>query len=258
MKWTAIIVDDEPPARKLIAHLLESVSEVEIIGLFGTGKEAIYAIDTLIPDVLFLDINLKDMNGFKVLESIKTETPLTIFTTAFDKYAIEAFDIFAFDYLLKPFTEDRFYKSVKKALETFKTGKANDLQQTIDHMLQHAQTNTKLSEEFKKRIPISQGNKTIFVDTDDINYVLASNYYIEIYTSKAKYILRNSMSNMIAELEAKRFARIHRSSIINLSYIDELINSDYGEIDVKMNDLKILRVSKSYRKEFLMKMGIRR
>lgn len=258
MKVTAIIVDDEPLARKLIANLLESVSEVEVLGLYGTGKQAIHAIDNLNPDMLFLDIQLKDMNGFNVLEEIQTKTPLIIFATAFDMYAIKAFNIFAFDYLLKPFTEERFYKSVKKALETFKTGKAVDLQKTIAHLLQHVQTNTKTTNEYKKRIPVPHKNKTIFVHTHDIMYVLASNYYIEIYTRKTKYLLRNSMSNMIGELNTNKFARIHRSSIINMSCIDELINSDHGEIDVKMHDLKMLRVSKGYRKEFLTKMGIRK
>lgn len=258
MKWNAIIVDDEPLARKLIANLLESVQEIEIIGLYGTGKEAIHAINLLKPDVLFLDIQLKDMNGFNVLQRIKTETPLTIFVTAFDKYAIAAFDIFAFDYLLKPFTEERFYKSVSKALETFKTGKEVDLQNTIAKLLQHVTTNSKTSEELKKRIPVPYRNKTIFLDTEEINYVLASNYYVEIYTSKGKFVVRNSMSNILEELGANKFARIHRSSIVNLSFINELISSNNGEIDLIMLDVKKLRVSKGYRKEFLKKVGIKK
>ena len=142
MKLKAIIVDDEPLSRKLISNLLAEISEIEVISFCGTGQEAIKAIDRLKPDILFLDIQLKDMNGFTVLEKIQTETPLTIFATAFDTYAIEAFNIFAFDYLLKPFTEDRFYKSVYKAIDTFKAGKAGNLQETMSHYVSFATTCT--------------------------------------------------------------------------------------------------------------------
>lgn len=259
MKISAIIVDDEPLARKLIENLLVSIQEIEIIDLCGTGKEAIKSINELHPDIIFLDIQLKDMTGFDVLEKISIKIPLTIFVTAFDSYAIKAFDIFAFDYLLKPYNEKRFYQSVNKAIDTFKKGENKVLENTVADLLNHLQsTKQKLTTSFNERIPISSGNKTIFVYPDDILYIAASNYYVEIYTKKTKHLLRNSMNNLIQKLDSNKFIRIHRSSIININCIEELISSNHGEVDVKMHDNKKFRVSKSYRKEFLTKIGVRK
>jgi len=256
MKLNAIIVDDEPLARNFVVNLLESVTALRIKGTYGTGKEAIIAINHEKPDILFLDIQLKDMTGFEVLEKIEVKTPLTIFTTAFDSYAIEAFNIFAFDYLLKPYTENRFYQSVFKAIETLGTKNDNGTSERMDEFLIHVQNNNQKAVKLKSRIPIPSGGKTVFVKQENINYILASNYYAEIHTEQKKYLLRDSMYNLMKELDSNLFVRIHRSSIVNLNCVDELINSAYGEIDVKMNGGQKLRVSRSYRKAFLMKVGV--
>ena len=259
MSFRALIIDDEPLARKLIANLLQSIDEVEVLGLYGTGREAIAAINSLEPDLIFLDIELKDMNGFDILNKIQVQMPLVIFVTAYDSYAIEAFDVFAFDYLLKPLTENRFYKSINRALETLNAGNRENLNEKISNFLtQLNQNEPKAQSKTKTRIPIPSGNKTIFIDKDEIRYILASNYHIELYTQDAKYVLRNSMYHILRELDAELFIRIHRSSIVNLNFVKELINSAYGEIDVKMEDGKKLRVSKGYRKQFLVKAGLRK
>ena len=135
MSFRALIIDDEPLARKLIANLLQSIDEVEVLGLYGTGREAIAAINSLEPDLVFLDIELKDMNGFDILNQIQVQMPLVIFVTAYDSYAIEAFDVFAFDYLLKPLTENRFYRSINRALETLNAGNRENLNKTISNLM---------------------------------------------------------------------------------------------------------------------------
>ena len=259
MKLRIIIVDDEPLARRLIVNLLKNVDDIEIVGQFGTGKESIEAINSLKPDILFLDIQLKDMNGFEVLEQVHVRMPVIIFVTAFDSYAIEAFNVFAFDYILKPVTEERFYKSINRVIDTFNEGDSKDFNERITNFLVHIRgDNLNTGDNTKSRIPIPFGNKTIFVNKQDIIYILASNYHIELYTAEAKYVLRNSMYLIMDELDSKLFVRIHRSSIINLSFVNELINSAYGEIDVKMEGGKKLRVSKGYRKQFLIKTGLRK
>lgn len=256
MKLNIIIVDDEPLARNLVENLLKSVARIKIVGTCGTGKEAIKEINSLEPDILFLDIQLKDMTGFEVLENIQVKMPLIIFTTAFDKYAIEAFNIFAFDYLLKPYTEERFYQSVRKGIEALSTRNGDGFMEKMEDFLNHAQYKNIKESNAKSRIPVPFGSKTVFVNKEDINYILASNYYIEINTAQTKYLLRSSMYTIIDELDSNSFVRIHRSSIVNLNCIDELLNSAYGEIDVRMQGGLKLRVSKGYRKQFLMKMGI--
>lgn len=259
MKLNAIIVDDEPLARKRIERLLECVAEIKIVGIYGTGKEAIAEINKLQPHILFLDIKLKDVDGFYVLEHITVKMPLTIFVTAFDTYAIEAFDFYAFDYLLKPITEERFYKSIFRVIETLKNISSKDFDDKVVHLLKHVKVEQQQElTSFSSRIPIAYANKTVFVNKEDIHYILASNYYIEIYTANRKYVQRNSMYCVLKELNSELFLRIHRSSIINLDYIDELQSSAYGEIDVKMRDGKQLRVSKGYRKQFALKVGLRK
>lgn len=256
MKLKVIIVDDEPLARKLVANLLVSVAAINVIGAYGTGKEAIKEINLIKPDILFLDIQLKDMNGFEILEKIQVKMPLIIFTTAFDKYAIKAFNIFAFDYLLKPYAEERFYQSIYKAIETLRAKSNEGFREKMVDFLNHVKYNETKEVIAKSRIPVPFGDKTVFVTKADINYILASNYYIEIYTEKTKYLLRDSMYNMMNELDSNLFIRIHRSSIVNLNCVEELMNSAYGEIDVRMQGGLKLRVSKGYRKQFLMKVGV--
>lgn len=256
MELTVIIVDDEPLARNFVVNLLKSITTIKIKGTYGTGKEAIVAINNIEPDILFLDIQLKDMTGFAVLEETKVKMPLIIFTTAFDTFAIKAFDIFAFDYLLKPYTENRFYQSVFKAIETLDAKKNDAIGKKMDKFLNHTQNNDYKDFKLKSRIPVPLGEKTVFVKQENINCILAANYYIEIHTEKSKYLLRDSMYNIMNELDSDLFVRIHRSSIVNLNYVDELVNSAYGEIDVRMQKGLRLRISRGYRKHFLTKMGL--
>lgn len=259
MRLTSIIVDDEPLARKLIANLLEPISDIEIIGQYGTGKEALLAINRLMPNLLFVDIQLKDMTGFDVLQQLKIKMPLVIFVTAFDSYAIEAFNIFAFDYLLKPIVEKRFYQSVYRAVETFRSQNNQDFDGKMSKLLSHIQEGqVENVEGAPSRIPIPSGNKTVFVKPADISYILASNYYIEVYSKGNKHLLRTSMYSIMNELDPNLFIRIHRSSIINIGAVEELLNSGFGEIDVKMHDGKKLRVSRGYRQGFLLKMGLKK
>jgi len=255
---SALIVDDEPLARRRIEILLRDFGRIKVEGLVGTGREAILKINSSMFDILFLDIQLKDMTGFEVLESVKNVPTLVIFVTAFDSYAIKAFEIFAFDYLLKPYTEERFYKSLHNAIATLDIGQTKELKKTLIQLLGHVNKNpVNLETPYRNRIPIPDKKKTLFIQTKDIRYIKASNYYIEIYTERSKHVLRDSMFNIIQVLDPNNFIRIHRSSIVNLTHIEELINSSYAELDVKMTDGKLLRVSKGYRKEFLNKVGIK-
>ncbi|TYA59320.1 response regulator transcription factor [Formosa maritima] len=255
---STLIIDDEPLARLMIERLLLPRTEFEIIGQCGTGKDAVNMINQFKPDLIFLDIKLKDMTGFDVLEAISINSPIVIFATAFDTYSLKAYDYFAFDYLLKPFNEDRFYKSLNKVIETFKSKDTDFLQHKIQSLLDYIQPKEQKNNLLKKTIPVPLKNKTTFIESDKIIYITASNSYIEIFTNDKKYLLRNSMSNIMIELLDSNFCRIHRSTIINIEYIKELIHSNFGEIDVRMKDMKQFRISRSYKKEFLTKIGVRK
>ncbi len=258
MKISTLIIDDEPLARQMIERLLLPRTSFEIIGQCGTGRAAIDLINLHKPDLIFLDIKLKDMTGFDVLEAISIHAPMVIFATAFDSFSLKAYDYFAFDYLLKPFNEDRFYKSINKVLETFKSKDSDFLQHKMQSLLAYIQTKEQKPIASKKTIPIPLKNKTVFIEPHQIIYITASNSYIEIFTKEDKYLLRHSMSNILLDLEDGLFSRIHRSTIINVSFIKELIHSSFGEIDVRMKDLKQFRISRGYKKAFLIKIGVRK
>ncbi|MCB7479712.1 LytR/AlgR family response regulator transcription factor [Christiangramia sediminis] len=252
----ALVIDDEELARRRVLNLLEEVEAIEVIGECSNGRTAIERINADKPDLIFLDINMKDMNGFEVLKKIEiSPKPIVIFVTAYDNYALKAFDVEAVDFLLKPFKDQRFFKTINKVLETTKT-EANDNfeKRLVEFFHEYSKGGLRLNSVSK--IPVKQGNKTALVDPKDILYIQASGYYAEIFVESRKYVLRESLNNLGEILDSNIFIRIHRSTIANLNYVNEIIHSDYSEIDAKMTDGKLLHVSKSHKKEFLEKIGI--
>ena len=243
-----LIIDDEALARKRVRHLLEQRKDVNIIDECRNGKQAVEAIITQNPDLIFLDIQMKGMNGFDVLEAIpKDKIPLTIFATAFDEYAIRAFDVFAFDYLLKPFKEERFYQALDKAISTLQQKKEQTYIDQLQELVDHLRKNQK---EKPTPLALKQGSKISLVDMDDICYIEASGYYIEVHTvEKKRLLLRASMTNMLEQLSAPNFMRIHRSTIINMDYLSEVQHTGAGDVVTKMKNGKVFRVSKSYKEE---------
>ena len=252
----ALVIDDEELARRRVLNLLEDVKEIKVIGQCSNGKTAIQSINKEKPDLIFLDINMKDMNGFEVLQKVEiSPKPIVIFVTAYDNYALKAFDVEAFDFLLKPFKDQRFYRTIDKVLKTTRNeAESNFEKRMIEFFHEYSKGNTVLNSVSK--IPVKQGNKTALVDPKDILYILASGYYAEIYIEGKKYVLRESLNNLEEILDGNVFVRIHRSTILNLNNVKEIIHSDYSEIDAKMKDDKLLRISKSHKKEFLEKIGI--
>lgn len=252
----ALVIDDEELARRRILNLLEDVAEIEVIGECTNGKTAIASINKLNPDLIFLDINMKDMNGFQVLQKVSiTPKPIVIFVTAYDNYALKAFDVDAFDFLLKPFKDQRFFRTIDKVMRTSQKEADAQFEVRMEELLEVYSKKGKESGKILK-LPIKQGNKTILVDPSEIRYIMASGYYAEIYIENKKYLLRETLSNLEEILDGNSFLRIHRSTIINLSYVKEIVHSEFSEIDVRMTDHKLLHISKSHKKEFLNKIGI--
>jgi two-component system LytT family response regulator len=252
----ALVVDDEELARKRVLNLLSEIKEIEVLGECSNGKSAISQINKLKPELVFLDISMKDMNGFEVLQKLEVNPkPIVIFVTAYDNFATKAFDVDAFDFLLKPFRDDRFYKTIKKVLNISQRETQHNFEkrlQTLFEVFKKDQNNSNIS----LKLPVRQGNKTVLLNPIEIYYICASGYYAEIYTENKKYVLRESLSNLDHFFKDHAFFRIHRSAIININHIKEIVHSDFSEVDVKMKDNKILRISKSNKKELFDKLGI--
>jgi two-component system LytT family response regulator len=259
MELTCLIIDDEPLARERLYNLTRDIKEFNVLDLCKTGKEALKKIKVLKPDFIFLDIQMKDMTGFDVLNNLEhSERPLVIFVTAYDKYAVMAFDNYALDYLLKPFKKERFVQTTKRIIHHFKNENQSDLFFKIDALMKNFESFKK--EESKKvhdeKIKIRTGNTTSFVNTNDIFYILASGSYADIFTNKKTYVVRSSLNDLVSNTSNTSLIRIHRSTIINIDYLDNIINSGFGEIDVKMLDGKLFRVSKKFKKEFQKKIRL--
>ena len=261
MNISAFIVDSDNLARIRIQELTRQHRILDIIGSSSTGEEAVEKINMLNPDVVFLDVKINDTSGFDVIEKITLpKKPIFIFITEHHEYALKAFDYFAFDYLLKPFKDNRFFASLNKVVEYKKKEELLNFQNSLENILDIVKEKNVLPPSVinSKRINIKSGNKTIFLDINSIKYISASGYYVEVFTiDNKKYLLRESLSSIINRLNSNEFIRIHRSTIINSNFINEVITSNYGETDVKTNDNKIFRVSKGYKKEFQEMMGVR-
>ncbi|MGV6828294.1 MAG: LytR/AlgR family response regulator transcription factor [Flavobacteriales bacterium] len=259
MKITCLIIDDEPLARKRLQNLVAYAPNLVNLGQAKTGKEAIKMIKNLNPDLIFLDIQMKDMTGFDVLNKINaTNRPIVIFVTAFDEYAIKAFDYFAFDYLLKPFKKERFTISVNKAIQHFKSGNLSIPESKMKELFAYINKSSLIKKKtvFKKKLPIKIGKTVSFIDVGTIKYICASGSYVDIHTLEKIHVLRYPLNNLMLELDDTIFVRIHRSTIINLDFIIKIIHSSFGEIDVEMDGNKKFRVSKSYKKEFKKIIGV--
>lgn len=256
MKVSILIVDNEKTARSRFKKLVSDYNFIEIVGECSDGLDAIKKINNLSPDVVYLDTKINNMTGFDIIEKITLpKKPIFIFTASSNEHAVKAFDYFAFDYLLKPLEEDRFYASIKKVIDYKKIEKLSSL----DNILDFVKDRTPIEMPVKgTKINIKSGNKIIFLERNTIKYISASGYYVEIFTTdNKKYLLRESLSSIIKRLNSNLFVRIHRSTIINSNFIDEIITSNYGETDVKINDNKTFRVSKSYKKDFQELMGVK-
>lgn len=252
----AMVIDDEELARKRIVNLLHQVSDIELLDECNNGKIAIEKINQKKPDLIFLDINMKDMNGFDVLKKITiSPKPTVIFVTAYDNYALKAFDFDAFDFLLKPFKDQRFFRTIDKIRKISNSDLDINFEKRIHELFDLY--NNKI-EKIKPvvKLPVKQGNKTILINIDDIIYITASGYYVEIFIENKKYLLRESLGGLLEILDQSKFFRIHRSSIINLTHVKEIVHSEFSEIDARMSNNILLHISKIHKKDFLQKFGI--
>ena len=228
MQIRCVIVDDEPHARMVVREFLLADEDVTILSELKNGQEAIKYINDNTPDLIFLDIQMPDISGFDVLKRLKRGyEPVIIFTTAYDQYAIKAFEASALDYLLKPFQEERFLESVDKAKKTIQLKQAGDFNKKLGTLFNQYQ---KASQKFINLFEIKEKGRIIIIDTKDIVYIEASGVYIKLIASNGNYLYRVSMNSLESMMNPDQFLRIHRSIIVNLDSIEKtkyLSNNKY-------------------------------
>lgn len=215
MNVRTIIIEDEEPARNILKIYLKKYENIELIGEFYDGFNGIKAINELKPDLLFLDIQLPKLNGFEILELVEY-FPVIIFTTAFDQFALKAFEMNATDYLLKPFSADRFDIAINKAFNKIKNKQPespviNNLIKSVDETI-----------EIINRVVVKSGNKIKVITVDKIIYIEAQDDYVMIYTEDSKHLKEKTMKYFETHLDPSQFIRIHRSYIVNVNFISQL------------------------------------
>jgi len=247
MKYEALIVDDEPLARRSIRKHLKAFPEFETCGECGDGESAVAAIRDNKPDLVFLDIQLPEFDGFDVIRAVgKHAMPVTIFVTAYDRYALQAFEAHALDYLLKPFSEDRFRDSMLRARRTLEMGK----QQAPNHQLSRLLDEISKKKDYLERIPVPSKGRFLFFNVRDLDWIEAEGNYLRLHGSATSHLIRGNMNEMEAKLDPERFMRIHRSTIVNLQRIREVQPWFHGHHRVVMTSGQELKLSR-YQKDKL-------
>lgn len=261
-----LIIDDEEEAREGLRVMVEQLEDTALLGMCKNGLEAIGEIIRLKPDLVLLDIQMPEINGFEVLNSLApSQLPAVIFVTAYDQYALKAFEVHAIDYLLKPFTNERFYKAMTHARAHFQK---QTIQNRLEKLLQSYQQeqgesmeNTLISDKKEaespqaQRLIVKSSGKIHFIPYEEIHWIEAYDYYIKIHVKDRYFLVRESMKRMEQRLPASLFARIHKSSIIHLNQIKELEPHFNGEYMVHLKNGNKLKLSRNYKHALINRFG---
>lgn len=248
-----LIVDDEPLARKYVSEMLREESDVEIVGEAGSGKAAARMIARHKPDLMFLDIQMPEMDGFSLLQSLdKCNLPVVIFTTAYEEYAIQAFEVHALDYLLKPFDQPRFAEALEHARAVFAESAAKGLEtDQIARLLE----SIKHKQRFLDRFLIKQNGRIVFLKVDQIEWIKADDKYIHLHAGKTRHMIRQTLSSIKAQLDPTQFVQLNRSVIVNIDSIKELHTMFNGDHEVQIHDGSKFVLSRNHKNELFDLLG---
>ncbi|MDT4967595.1 MAG: two-component system, LytTR family, response regulator [Acidobacteriota bacterium] len=243
-KIRTVIVDDEPLARRGIRALLKEEKDVEIISECRNGREAVTAIEEQGPDLVFLDVQMPELNGFDVLEAIGAERmPSVIFVTAYDKYALRAFEVHAVDYLLKPLDGERFIGAMQRARLQIEGNGLHKLSRQLQSLLADLKPNQKYTE----RLVIKSAGRIFFLGVGEIDWIEAADNYVRLHAGRESHLLRETMNSLEKKLDPDQFLRVHRSRIVNVRKIKQLQPLFRGEYDIMLQDGQRLESGRGYR-----------
>ncbi len=246
MTLRTLIVDDEPLARQRLRQLLGSADDVAVVGECANGVEAVQAIEDLQPDLVFLDIQMPELDGFGVIESVGPERmPATLFVTAYDQHALRAFEVHALDYLLKPFDAERFRGALERARRwcMADAGQAPSVRPDLSALL----AGIRKERPGLDRLLVKQGDRHILIRASAVQWIEAEDNYVRLHVEGTSYLLRQTMSGLLERLDPRLFRRIHRSAIVNLDCIREFQPWTSGDHLVIMRDGTRLTLSRTYR-----------
>ncbi len=247
-----VIVDDELLARQIIREMLSDDPEIAIVAECVNGSDAIEAIQTHQPDLVFLDIQMPETAGFEVLDALNGHhMPIVIFVTAYDQYAVRAFEYHALDYLLKPFDSERFHNAVSRAKAQTRRDRNGELDKRILALLQALKSESK----YVERLVIKNGGRVFFLESSEIDWVEAEGNYVRLHTGKRSHMLRETIGSLEEQLDPKRFLRVHRSTIVKLDSIRELQPWFHGEYHIILHNGTKLTLSRNYREQLQSVLG---
>lgn len=250
MKVRTLVIDDEPLARERLSKLLLAEADIELAGEAVNGRDALTLIRQVKPDLIFLDVQMPELDGFGVLAELAVEErPAVVFVTAFDKFALKAFDVHAVDYLLKPFDKERFQTALHRALDHLARQQPKQIQDQLSALL-----NELRPAQQSERIAVKGDGRVVFLKASDIDWVEAADNYVSLHVGKESHMLRETMSSIEGRLP-RQFLRISRSTIVNTERIKELQPLFHGEYLVILRDGTKLTLSRSHRDK-LQQLGI--
>ena len=244
MPICTLVADDQPLARERLLALLAQEEDVTVVATATTGTDAVAAIRAHAPDLVFLDMQMPELDGLGVIEAIGTDRmPPTIFVTAFDDYAIQAFEVHALDYLLKPFGRQRFEKALARARLHLQRNRAQAVTEQFEALVKDLRTPAPI----RNRIVVRTGGRISFVDVDQIDWVEAEGNYVRLHIGAESHLVRDTMNGILARLNSDRFFRIHRSRIVRLDRIQSLHLASGGDYDVVLQNGVRLGLSRLYK-----------
>jgi two-component system LytT family response regulator len=237
-----LIADDEPLACERLRTLLEAERDIELVGECHDGRSAAEAIRRMAPDLIFLDVQMPEMDGFAVLDALPSP-PAVVFVTAFDQFAIRAFDVCALDYLLKPFDRERFRKALTRARAECERRSVSDLGQRLQSLLAELRDR----KQYVERLVVRTGGRVLFLKVAELDFIEPAGNYLRLHCGAEEYLYRETLARMETMLDPARFARIHRSTIVNVERVKELHPLFRGDYAVILRDGHQLTLAKAYR-----------
>lgn len=241
-----LVVDDEPLARSSLRLLLSADEEIELVGECSTGRAAIETLQRARVELLFLDVQMPGMDGFEVLRTAGPHAPAAVvFVTAFDNYALQAFDVGAVHYLLKPFDDARFAAVLGRAKEHIRGLRVQSVARKLAELCTTAPAAPVPA--YLKRLTVKEGGKVLLVPVEQIDSIEAEDYYVQVHVGNRSHLLRQSLRELEAQLDPRRFLRIHRSTLVNVERIKELQPHEHGECWVLLHNGRHFKLSRTYR-----------
>jgi two-component system LytT family response regulator len=244
MKIRTLIVDDQLIAREMLRRQLKDEADVEIVGMPATGHDAIAAIKQLSPDLVFLDVHMPDLDGFGVLAQLpEKSSPIIIFVTANDDFALRAFDVHALDYVVKPVTEQRLQRALKRVREYMGSRRSGDLNARLNALLEDLKSSPRQTD----RLAVKTGGRVLFLRLNEIDWIEAADNYVKLHVGSETHLLRETMNALEQRLPTDRFMRVSRSAMVNIEQIKELHPMFHGEYVIVLRSGAKVTLTRTHR-----------